>query len=373
MKKVERNYSLDIVICAVVLSLFGIIFIFTASSIPAAQKFGDLFFFPKRQSMNLLIGLASGLIILKTPLRVVSLLTIPIYIATALLLLGTLIPGLGHHVNGASRWLRIGSITFQPAEIAKISLIIFLAKNISRSTFKGLNTFPGLASCVAPLILYGTLLMLQPDFGSTFLLCTITFAMMFVAGLPLKIVVSTFFMGLLAIGVAIWQAPYRMARITSFLDPWESAQTGGFQIIQSYLGFYNGGLFGLGLGGSRQKLYFLPEAHTDFILSVIGEEMGLIGVSFVICIFAYIIWLGFKITNKQSENFPRLLAFGLTCLIAVQASINMGVAMGLLPTKGMTLPFISHGSSSLMVFLWVIAILARLNLESDHAHERKSE
>ena len=162
-----------------------------------------------------------------------------------------------------------------------------------------------------------------------------------------------------------------MARITSFLDPWESAQTGGFQIIQSYLGFYNGGLFGLGLGSSRQKLYFLPEAHTDFILSVIGEELGFVGVSFVICLFTYMVYLGFKITQKQTQNFNKLLAFGLTSLIAIQSSLNMGVAMGLLPTKGMTLPFISHGSSSLMVFLWVVAILARLNVESDKTYEQQ--
>ena len=318
------------------------------------------------------MGITSGLLILKLPLRYLSALTLPSFILTSFLLIGTLVPGIGHSVNGASRWIKIEFFSFQPAEIAKITLILFLAKNLSRSSFKGLKKFSAIGSCLAPLVVFSTILMLQPDFGSTFLLFAVTFLMLFVSELPLRLVFVSVLTGLLAIGIAIWQAPYRLARVTSFLNPWESAQTGGFQIIQSYLGFYNGGFLGLGLGGSRQKLYFLPEAHTDFILSVIGEELGFIGVSFVILVMSYILWMGFKITSQQVEPFRKLLAFGLTCLIGVQSAINMGVAMGLLPTKGMPLPFISHGSSSLMVFLWVVAILARLNIEAEHSHEQQT-
>lgn len=330
-----------------------------------------MFYFTKKQTLSLGLGLISTMIILKIPLKIYRALTIPIFACTTLLLAGTLIPGLSHTVNGASRWLNLGFMTFQPAELAKLSLIIFLAKNMSRPGFGGLSSWSGLLSCLAPLGIFGSLLMMQPDFGTTFLLCLITFFMMFVGGLPLKFIFGAIGAGVLGIAFAIWQEPYRMSRVTSFLDPWASAQTGGFQIIQSYLSYYNGGLVGLGLGGSRQKLYFLPEAHTDFILSVIGEELGLIGVSFVIVIFAYITWTGFKITMAQTRNFEKLLAFGLTCLIGIQAAINMGVSMGLLPTKGMPLPFISHGSSSLMVFLWVVGILVRLNLESDQWHEKE--
>ncbi|SME91049.1 putative lipid II flippase FtsW [Pseudobacteriovorax antillogorgiicola] len=369
--KSASSYSANLIISAIILSVFGIIFIFTASSIPAAQRYGDLFFFPKRQLISLGLGVISGALLLKLPIRNIARLAFPGFILTTLLLVATLIPYFGHTVNGASRWLRWGMISFQPAELSKLVLILFLAKNLARPNFSGLHRLSGLLSCIFPLMVFSILLMLQPDFGTTFLLSLICFSMVFVCGLPIKLVASGLITGLLAIGIAIWQAPYRMKRITSFIDPWESAQSGGFQIIQSYLGFHNGGLLGVGLGGSRQKLYFLPEAHTDFILSVIGEELGLIGVSFIILLFGFMIWNGFKITERQTDIFAKLLAFGLTCLISVQATINMGVAMGLLPTKGMPLPFISHGSSSLVVFLWVVAILARLNYESDHLHERQ--
>jgi cell division protein FtsW len=355
-----------------ILTLFGLLVIFTSSSITAQQSYGDSFYFLKKQSLSACLGLLSVLIITAIPLKWIERCNLPLFFLTTAFLWLTLTDSLGHNVNGASRWLNLGLVTFQPVELAKLSLILFLSKNLTRPRAREPNEWRVLLIYSIPVFCFGTALMLQPDFGSTLLLAGIAFLLLFVRGLPFRYVASFGLVCIAAIALAIWQAPYRMARLMSFIDPWQSAHSGGFQIIQSYLGFYNGGLFGLGLGESRQKLYFLPEAHTDFILSVIGEELGFVGVIFVIAMFAYMTWLGFRITLLQKENFRKFFAFGLTSLIAIQASINMGVSMGLLPTKGMPLPFVSHGSSSLLVFLWVAALLAKLALEMDGHHDQRT-
>lgn len=361
----------NLVLCTLALSILGIIFIFSASSVPAEQNYGDMFYFVKRQCFALTIGSISGYILYRIPIAMLTRLVLPLFLISTLLLICTHVPILNKTVNGASRWIQWGFFRFQPAELAKLTIILLVAKNLSRARFSGLDKLRGIISSCIPLLILIPLLMLQPDFGATLLLALIVFTLLFVSGLSLRYVLGAFCLGLLAITWAIWQAPYRMARIASFLDPWESVKTGGFQIIQSYLGFYNGGLTGLGIGRSRQKLFFLPEAHTDFILSVIGEELGFFGLLLVISLFTFLVYTGLQICSRQQENFPKLLAFGLTCLIAMQASINMGVALGLLPTKGMPLPFISYGASSLLVFLWVVAILARLNREAGIAHDIK--
>lgn len=368
-----RRLAWMVMLIAMILTLFGLLVIFTSSSITAQQNYGDLFYFLKRQALSAMLGFICMLVITSVPLHWIERSNIPLYLLALILVWLTLVPGIGHTVNGASRWIRLGFVSFQPVELAKISLILFLSKSLSRPLSPGLDSPLGVGLHILPLVLFVFGLMLQPDFGSTVLLAAVTFLLLFLRGLPLRYVFSLLFGGLVAIIIAVWHTPYRMARLLSFLDPWQSAQTGGFQIIQSYLGFYNGGLFGLGLGESRQKLYFLPEAHTDFILSVIGEELGFVGVAFVIIMFAYLTWLGWQITLQQKENFRKFLAFGLTSLIAMQASINMGVSMGLLPTKGMPLPFVSHGSSSLIIFLWAAALLAKLALETDVPHEKANK
>ena len=204
-------------------------------------------------------------------------------------------------------------------------------------------------------------MMKQPDFGSTVLMGLVLFSMLFVAGLDWKYIFGAFLASVAAITAAIAVAPYRMARLTSFLDPWGEIKRGGFQIIQSYLAFQNGGLWGLGLGESRQKLFFLPEAHTDFILAVLAEELGFLGVTFLCLTFAYYCFLGFRIAFLQTKPFQRYLAFGLTATVGFQGAINMAVAMGLLPTKGIPLPFISSGASSLFMSLITTALLFRLS------------
>ena len=359
----RKNLSYNLIISVALLTAIGLIFIYSASSITAAQKYNDMFFFAKKQGLTICLGLVSAYFICQLPIRLINRGCLLLYGLTLCLLLATHLPSLAKTVNGASRWISFLGFSFQPAELTKLTMILVTAKNLSRPSFPGIRSLPGLASCLVPVIPPVLLLMLQPDFGSAFLVCVIVFCMLFVAGLSWKSIGACGLLAIAAISAAVLVAPYRMARITSFLNPWDHAQGSGFQIIQSYLGFYNGSWLGLGIGGSMQKLYFLPEAHTDFILSVIGEELGLAGILLVLAIFAYLTFLCIQVTALATGGFAKLLCFGLSAWLSLQTALNMGVAMGLLPTKGMPLPFISHGSSSLIVFFWAIAILVRVNQE----------
>lgn len=363
MEKKTASYAPALIWTALLLTGIGLLIIYSSSSVPAYQKFGDSFHFLRKQALIAGLGFFAIIVCQKIPYHWIDRVTLPLVGLSFFLLAATHLPVIGVRANGAARWINLGFFAFQPAELAKLALILFLSKNLARNK-SDTTTLKGLAPNFLVLGVMSVLLMLQPDFGSTFVLCSITFLMLFVAGLPRRFIFTGAGLALLGIAGAIWHAPYRMARLVSFLDPWSHAQKGGFQIIQSYLGFQNGGLLGLGLGESRQKLYFLPEAHTDFILSVIGEELGLIGVLLVVFTFGYITWLGIKIALQQQQPARRFLAFGLTSLIALQASINMGVTMGMLPTKGIPLPFVSAGASSLIIFLLAIALLARLGKEA---------
>lgn len=368
----NHRYSNEIIILAGILTVFGLLAVYSSSSITAFQRTGDSFFYVRKQAFTSLLGFLSIGLIQIVPFKWIERVTLPLLACAIFLVLMTSIPQFQHKVNGASRWLKFGPLTFQPAEIAKLAIIMFLSKNIARSSID-LKKIPGILSNLLIPGIIAVPLMLQPDFGSTFLIFTMTSCMLFVSGLPTKYIVSGLIVGVAGATAAVIQAPYRMARLTSFLEPWEHLHRGGFQIIQSYLGFQKGGLFGLGIGESKQKLYFLPEAHTDFILAVIGEEFGLFGVLFVITCFGMLLNAGIKVALRQKRTYTRLLAFGFTSLIAIQASFNMGVAMGLLPTKGISLPFVSNGASSLTIFLIMIGLLSRMDRGdlSFNEHQKK--
>ncbi len=356
---------------AAFLTCIGLLAIYASSSIPAAQNFGNEFHHLKKQALVAGLGFFAIFLTGHLPFKWIERSTIPLLVISIGLLALVHVPGLEGRAGGASRWLIVGGISIQPAELAKLALILFLAKNLSRPTSNLENFWQGV---MPNLIIYGllaALLMSQPDFGSTAFMLILTFLMLFIAGLPRRFILWFSFVGIGGLIAAVVAAPYRLARLLTFLDPWSKFKGSGFQIIQSYLGFQNGGLFGAGLGESRQKLFFLPEAHTDFILSVIGEELGLFGVLLICSLFSYLVYLGIQITRNQESNYRKFLAFGLTSMIATQATINMGVTMGVLPTKGITLPFVSNGSNSLLVFLGAIAILARISQESSRAHSEK--
>lgn len=355
----SSRYRIEIIIVAIVLTTFGILSVYSSSSITAFHRYSDPYYFVRKQTIVALMGFAAALFIQLIPLKWLHRSILPLYLATLGLLTLTLFPGFQHKANGAARWLTLFGVTFQPAELAKIALILFMAKSLSRPRII-ISDPKFIASSLVFFSLMATPLMLQPDFGSTFLMFTVIYIMFFCARLPLAYTLFGVLIAASAVALAIIKAPYRLARLMSYLDPWADFQKGGFQIIQSYLGFQNGGLLGQGIGESRQKLYFLPEAHTDFIISVIGEEFGLFGVIFIICCFFVFLHAGFRIALNQRDRFKKYLAIGITSLIVAQASINIGVALGALPTKGISLPFVSSGASSLLVFLVSVGILCRL-------------
>lgn len=346
------------------ISLFGVLIIYSGTSAIAAQKFGEPFLFVKKQLQGIIVGLIGCAVIFRLPFKFFEKMTLPILAVSLFFLCLVFVPGLGSKGGGATRWISFGGFTFQPAELAKLAIILFLAKNLSRPSFRVRNFWRG----VAPnLILYGAfaaLLINQPDLGTAFVLGIITLMFLFIGGMSWRLVAGSVVGSILLLALAIFAAPYRMRRIFGFLDPWSTAQTSGFQIIQSFLAFKNGGLWGAGLGASKQKLYFLFAAHTDFVLALIAEELGFIGVLAVSLSFIYFTYLGFRIMARQTEKYRQLVVFGIVSLISFQAFFNMAVTMGLAPTKGISLPFISSGSSSLIVFLCCVAIVAKLDKES---------
>lgn len=363
----SRQASTHLVFTVAVLCLFGLLAVYSSSAVSAYQKYGDSFFFLKKQSLGLFLGIIVFIVLQIIPERWISRCNLPLFFVALILLTLTLVSATQITVKGASRWISLSGFRYQPVELAKLALIIFLAKNLSRTSCR-LSEWPSVVSNILPFTLLAIPLMLQPDFGSCFLLFTVAFSMLISTGLRVKYIVATCLLAISGVATAILLAPYRLARVLSFLDPIKEAQRGGFQIIQSYLGFKNGGLLGQGFGGSKQKLYFLPEAHTDFIIAVIAEEAGLFGILFVIYSFYVIIKCSANLVQFQTDSYKRNLLFGFTCLIGYQASINIGVAMGLLPTKGMSLPFVSSGSSSLLLFLTIVGIIYRIGTsEEKHA------
>ena len=294
-----KELAISIVMTTLILSVLGFLAIYSSSSITAYQKFGDSFFYARKQIISTAIGLVLILICIKMPENWLHKLILPGMVISFGLLVLTLIPAFQVKANGASRWIRLFGFTFQPCELAKLSLVLFMAKNLSRPRFNIENPWSAVIPTTIAFAMFATVLMLQPDLGTTVLLFLVLSIMLFSAGLNLRYFVASFLLGFAALCFAIYQAPYRMARLVSFLNPWEDAQNSGFQIIQSYLGFQNGELFGLGIGESKQKLFFLPEAHTDFILSVIGEELGFVGVGLIIACFTYLVWLGFQVVRQH--------------------------------------------------------------------------
>lgn len=365
-------YHHAVVILVALLTTIGLIAIYAASSLKGAQQFNDEFLFLRKQAVSAAIGFAAIFAMQVIPLRFVEKMTLPLLAFTIFLLALIFVPGMYTTVGGAARWLRIPIVGGQPAELAKLALVMFLAKNLSRPS-SDMNSFAkGILPNIAIFGIIALLLLKQKDLGTPVLMFLVTFAMLFSAGVTRRFVLAAFGAFVGAIGLAVALEPYRVTRIMSFLDPWAAVKGSGFQIIQSFVAFQNGGLLGVGLGESKQKLFFLPEAHTDFILAVIGEELGLVGVLLVAFALLGLCHIGYKIASLQESSYRRFLAFGLTTTLAFQACLNMGVAMGLLPTKGMPLPFISSGNSSLLVFLAISAILARLGREVSNVGEHQS-
>lgn len=334
---------------------------FSASAVYAMERHNDSYYFLKHQLLWLFLG--SGILwaARKTNYHQWERFTYPIMIATLALLIAVMVPGFGRKVGGAQRWLDLAGYSFQPSELAKFTLILFMAKSLVKRADKLRDFAYGYLPNLIVLGFFFAPILFQPDFGTAMIIFGVAFTMLFIAGARKKFL---FLSGLAIIPFAIsaiFSADYRIRRIFAFLNPWQDPSNTGFQAIQSFYAFGRGGAWGLGLGDSKQKLFYLPEAHTDFIFSVVGEELGFIGAITVILLFFVLVWRGLMIAYRAKDAFGAHLAIGVTLLLGFQAFINMGVAAGLLPTKGLTLPFISMGGSSMVVSMLCIGVLLNIS------------
>jgi cell division protein FtsW len=368
MDTVVRNEDKlpDIILLLVTLILVtvGTAMIYSSSSIIALEKFKDGQYFLKKQLFFVFVGMTAMIVMTRTPYTQLKKWAYPGMLLSFVLLSCLLVPHLGMKRGGATRWLNLGGFSFQVTELVKISVVIFLAHLLTRKAHQ-LKDFskgvlvPLIATSIAIL-----LILLEPDFGTAVIIATILLLMLFIAGAQIKHL-SFLVAAFIPVGVAlILYKGYRLTRLTAFLDPWKDADNTGFQIIQSLLSFGSGGTFGVGIGDGMQKLFYLPEPHTDFILSIIAEESGFIGVAIVIVMFAVFAFRGFMIALKAPDLFGTLLAAGLTMVIVMEAFINIAGVMGLIPLKGLVLPFLSYGGTAFIMTMTAVGILLNISTQT---------
>ncbi|HUK94936.1 MAG TPA: putative lipid II flippase FtsW [Gaiellaceae bacterium] len=346
---------------------FGLVMVYSATSASAALANGDPAYYLKRQAGYALLGLVLMLVASRTDFRVLRRLAPVLMVSSIVLLLAVLV--IGQAVNGARRWITVGPAVFQPSELAKLALAVWAAAYLARKrpprTLGELWRPVGLLAGIV-----SVLLLLEPDLGTAITILVMLSAMLLVAGTPVRTVGT----GVLIAGavsmVAVWFEPYRRARLFSFINPWHDAQGAGYQTVQAMIGLGSGGIFGRGLGQSIEKANFLPEAHTDMIFAIIGEELGLVGATAVIAAYAAFAYFGLRIALSCRDPFGKRLAAGLTVLICGQAAINLAAVLGLAPLTGIPLPFVSYGGSSLVVALASVGIL--LNIARDAGAQRAS-
>ena len=361
--KIESKRSGDALLLITTLALvaLGVAMVYSASSIVAQEKFGDGYYFLKRQALYAGLGLLLMLLLMRMNYQWLRRLALPGLLISLVLLAALFVPSLGVDIGGARRWLKIAGLSLQPSEVAKVGLVLYLAHSLARKGEEVRHFFFGYLPPLTVSVFVAGLVFVQPDFGNAALLFLMAAILLFLGGARLSHLALTGVAALPAVYFLIETAAYRHNRVMAFLDPWKDPMKSGFQIVQSYLAIGSGGLSGLGLGNGRQKLFYLPEAHTDFILSVIGEELGLLGMMVVLLAFAILVVRGFCIALKSPDIFGYYLGLGLTFLLGFQAAVNMGVVTGLLPTKGLTLPFISFGGSSLVLNMVAVGLLLSIS------------
>ena len=359
---------------ALMLLAIGLVMVASASITIAERLHGEPLHYFYRQSAAAVLGLLAAFAVLKTPLELWERASVALLVAGIALLLLVLVPGIGREVNGSMRWIRLGPVNLQSSELMKICLIAYLAGYLVRHGEAVRTSFSGFIRPVIVVTMIAGLLLLEPDYGAATVLFATALGMLFMGGVPL----SRFFAWVAAAGMALaclaLLSPYRLQRLVSFMDPWSDPFNSGFQLTQALIAFGRGEWLGVGLGSSVQKLFYLPEAHTDFVFAVLAEELGLPGTACVILLFTFIVWRGLLIAQAASLSnklFASYMAYGIAILIGMQAFINMGVNMGVLPTKGLTLPFLSYGSNSLVVSCVLIALLLRVEYENHEVQRRR--
>lgn len=354
--KKPLDYSL--LIPVLLLVCLGVVMVYSASSAVALKRYGNDLYFLKKQILFAGLGLVLLMVAARIPYRVWKIFVYPALAASLGLLV--LVYIIGHEAGNATRWLKLGSFSFQPSEMARLALILYLAYSLSKKGAKLKNFAVGTVPHLAVTLVLCGLVVMQPDFGSTVIMLAIMGIMLFIAGVPIYHLLRV---GLPAVagGILIMiKEPYRVKRLMSFMDPWQYESDMGYQIIHSLMAFGTGGVNGTGFGASFQKLFYLPEAHTDFIFAVLGEELGLVGVLIVIMVYCWIVIKGLTISRKAPDIFGSLLAAGIAFSMGFQICLNLGVVMGLLPTKGLALPFLSYGGTSLVFNMAALGVLLNI-------------
>jgi len=358
-----RSIRISLASITFILLMFGVVMVYSSSAIYAGQTYNDDFFFLKRQVFILLIGFALSFLVMSLDLDKLQEHSKNILFFSILLLVMVLLPGIGKEAGGAKRWIDLKIFNIQPSEIMKIAIVIFLADFIDRRQNRIANFWQGF---FPPLMIIGIcmlLVIMEPDLGTTLTIGVIGMIMLFISGTRVSFLLMTILASVPFLYYLVFSVDYRRKRMLSFLNPWLDERGTGFQIVQSFIALGSGGLFGLGLGQSRQKLFFLPASHTDFILSIIGEELGFIGVVSVLILFAVLIWQGLRAAFKVDDIFRKMLIFGIIFTITFEVIVNVGVSLGILPTKGLPLPFVSYGGTSLVMHMIAIALVLNASRE----------
>jgi cell division protein FtsW len=347
--------------------LLGLVMVTSASVSIASQDTGQPFYYLERQLLLTLLGASCAALVFSIPTAMLERASLPLLALALALLAAVLIPGLGHAVNGSRRWLHVGAINFQVSELARVLVLTFIASYAVRREQELRASLAGLAKPLGVLLVAGALLLIEPDFGAATVLFATGFALLFLAGARLRYVIAMTVLAACGFALLAMSASYRLRRLTTFLDPWADPYNSGFQLTQSLIAIGRGQWLGVGLGESVQKLFYLPEAHTDFLFAVLAEELGLAGVLLTLALFLGLVWRSFHIARLAASaglKFASLLAAGFGLWLGTQAFINIGVNMGVLPTKGLTLPLMSYGRSSLIVGLAWVGLVLRVYHEA---------
>mgnify|MGYP003513742097 FL=1 len=368
-QRVMTDYDQALVWSTLLLLSIGLIMIYSASIAIAEAQFGAerATHYLLRHGIYLGVGLLLGFITFQVPMQIWQRYTVYLFMASASLLVLVLVPGIGHEVNGSQRWIPLYVVNLQPSEFMKFFMILYAADYVNRKAADLNYLLKGFLPITIVMAIVGFLLLLEPDFGSFFVVTTLAMSILFLGGVSLKIFIGL--ISILAVGLygLILSSPYRLDRVVAFMDPWADPYGKGYQLSHALIAFGRGEWLGVGLGGSVEKLFYLPEAHTDFLLSVLAEELGFVGVVAVIILFIWLITRAFiigRLAAKLEAPFSALVAQGIGIWIGIQALINMGVNMGVLPTKGLTLPLLSFGGSSITANCIALAVLLRIDWEN---------
>ena len=356
------SYDRIILVSSLTLMGLGLTIVFNASTVMAQSQYQDPYFFIKRQLMYALLGIGALFLGRSVNYHRLQRWVYPLLFISLISLVLVFAPGIGGKVRGAARWLKLGPLTLQPSEFAKLAVALFLAYSLTKKQDKMKHFSIGFVPHMLVAGVFIVLVGLEPDFGTAITIASIVFVMLFVGGTRLTHILLALGSGVFLATIMVLRDPKKLGRVFSYLDPWKHGQDVGYQLKQSLLAIGSGGLWGVGPGQSRAKLFYLPDAHTDFILSIFSEETGFLGVILVIALFAILVYRGFLLSFRAPDSFGSYLAMGLTLLIGLPAVINMGVVSGIFPTKGLSLPFLSYGGSSLLANLLAVGIL--LNISS---------